>query len=258
MTWSEDVFFKSERGVLKMNRSRNQWITLSAVLFIALLARISVADTVKTKTTTKTVTETSGPAKLAPVHKGKGKKTSRTTASNTTEDTYHSRGSFPIDLSVGPDLLIIPGGAGFGVTAHAVTPITRTLPILVGVETGIDFGAGGGVSNNIFGTTGVTGGGATVIHLLATGIYRIDIASAPKIHPYVGLSMGPAFAFGSDVMFRNTTIAQGRTSVQFEALLRPGVAFDLSQKVSLLVEPKIGIFGGDFMFKPVVAASFAL
>ncbi len=225
-----------------MNRSRNQWITLSAVLFIALLARMSLADT------------------LTSTHKGKGK---RSLSSSSTESvSYPSKNSFPVDLSVGPDMLVIPGGAGFGFTIHAVTPVIHNVPLYVGLETGMDFnagntfsamGAGAAVDQAAAAGLGSIGDSATVMHLLATGVYRFDIVGARKIHPFVGVSMGPALCF-----WKGPAIVGGPATVQFEALLRTGVSFDLTSRLALNVEPKIGVFGGDFMFKPVVAAAFSL
>jgi len=226
-----------------MARTQKQWITLSAVLFIALLARMSVADPV--------------------IQKRKTKKVTRSTASSEMV-VQNSQSSFPIDLSVGPDMMFIPGGAGFGVSVHAVTPVTHTMPLYVGVESGVDFGAGG-VSGALGGLGGlggssIGGGSATVIHMLATGVYRFNLPNARSIHPYAGVSVGPSLAFYSDPTFGGVVVASSTkpSVIQFEALLRAGVSFDLSSTIALNVEPKVGIFGGDFMFRPVVAAAFSL
>lgn len=89
--------------------------------------------------------------------------------------------------------------------------------------------------------------GQTTIPLLATAIYRFENDSG--VHPYVGGAAGLAFSRGD---------IQSDTRVELLAYLRTGVDFEISQMVSIMLEPRIGILDKSFLFAPQVGLSISL
>lgn len=218
---------------------QNQWLRLSIVLLLALIVRVALATDVSASDKPLRVAQATSPAKT----KRAVRSSASTSASASRETVSTASSSFPIDLTAGPGLSFFDGHTGFSINVGATTPVSNKLPIHVGLDFGMSFW-----SENFFSIKG--------INLLGTGIYRFDLAKAPTIHPYVGLSFGPTIMSYSSDNFFFRFVSSSR--VVLALLARPGVGFDLSKTVALNVETKLGILDGAFLFSPVVLASFAL
>lgn len=206
--------------------SQHQWLKLSIILLIALLARMAMG---------------------APSRVPANRQVVRETIQTRTQS---------IDLSVGPGVVVQPdtsglgqgSTAGFALVVGATTPISATFPLHVGIETGLDFWS---PSQNV----GVKG-----IRLLGTAYYKFG-SPRSVVRPYVGLLIGPNItiattSFGLEGF--GIEQSQSQTKVFFELLSRTGVAFDLSPAVSLWVEPRFGLLSDQFAFMAVSGLAFAL
>jgi hypothetical protein len=216
----------------------NQWFTLSIVLLIALMARLSLAET---------------------THKGH-KATKRSTASQTTTTTTTTTETVALpskhnlELSVGPDLAILGDGwgTGIGVQFGILTQVSPTMPLYVGGDFGLNLWSGPTTSFNPM-TGASSSAGMVGLQMLPTAIYRFDIPGTPSIRPYAGISVGPALHFASlgSGLASNTTL-------YFEGLVRPGVEFTVSRRFAVSVEPKLGLLSDQFLFMPTAYATFSL
>lgn len=135
------------------------------------------------------------------------------------------------------------GSAGFSTHFGAVTQLTSDSPLFVGVDFGLQFWS----FDSKQGDRSATG-----LQLLPTAYYNVDWNVESAFQPYVGISAGP------HVYFSRNPVKGQSTSVNFEALLRPGVTFLMAPGLSMNFEPKLGIIGSDFVFLPTIAANLFL
>lgn len=126
----------------------------------------------------------------------------------------------------------VSGLAGFALSGGFLTgPFAKAPEIYIGADVGLDL-------------IGAFGLGATILHLLPTGVYRFK-TSNPKWIPYAGLSMGPSIVMG------------GLSYVAFAFLPRGGVDYILSNTIALNGDLKMGVVGiGGFYFRPTVNVVF--
>ena len=135
------------------------------------------------------------------------------------------------------------GGAGFSTHFGAVTQLTSDSPLFVGLDLGLQFWS----FDSKQGDRSATG-----LQLLPTAYYNVDWNIESAFQPYVGISAGP------HVYFSRNPIKGDSTTINFEALLRPGVTFLMAPGLSMNFEPKIGFIGSDFVFLPTIAANLFL
>lgn len=204
--------------------SHHQWLKLSIVLLLALLARVAMG----------------APApQRAP----------------SVRESVSSRKALPLDLTFGPGIVVMPDTSGFGgssstglaLSLSATTPVARTFPLYVGLETGLDF-----YSPSQFVS-------AKSIRLLPTAFYKFSFGKSP-VHPYAGLLVGINIAFSS---FDNGLggfgfAPQSDSKVYFELLSRFGCSFDLSNLISLWAEPRFGLVSDQFVFMGLTGITFSL
>lgn len=135
------------------------------------------------------------------------------------------------------------GSAGFSTHFGAVTQLTSDSPLFVGLDLGLQF----------WSFSSKTGDrSATGLQLLPTAYYNLDLDIESAFQPYVGISAGP------HVYFSRNPAKGEQTTINFEALLRPGVTFLMAPGLSVNFEPKIGVIGADFVFLPTIAANLFL
>jgi hypothetical protein len=200
---------------------KNQYLVLSIVFLIALLTRLSLGAETNPEVTT----------------------------------TAPKSGGLPVEIFLGPDMAVKSGrlGTGWGFNVGAVTPVFSGIPVYAGVDFGLNFWsyqyAAGFVSRpGITLPTERTVG----VQLLPTAFYRLPVPALGYLHPFFGVSVGPTILVTSGIARRSGT------RLVFEALFRPGLGIDLTEKFSLNIEPKLGLLDGDFLFQPVLSASLAL
>jgi hypothetical protein len=129
-------------------------------------------------------------------------------------------------------------------------------PAYFGFQTGFYHWSTGGTLG--FGGTAINiSGSASAIPLLAAGYYRFHLTD-PNLQLYMGAAIGISITPASASASTNgvTGQSQSDTSVYFMGLLRPGIEFPLAEKVSLAVEPMMGLLKDQFLLMPHAAAQF--
>lgn len=192
--------------------ARNQWVRLSVVLLIALLAKVAWGE------------------------------------GNTLKAGATSPGKrLPFELSIGPGIVTWqasgspsqPGSAGNATGAVVnmgfTTAVSSTVPLQIGADFGLGFLSLNPAVN------------ATYIRLTPTVIYKFDLAKTDVVHPYFGLSVGPNVTILS---VSTGNLNGSSTKAYLEMLTRLGVSFDLSKQLALSMESKLGTLGGDLIFMP--------
>lgn len=182
----------------------------------------------------------------------------------TTESTSNLSDAIPREdakngglyMYVGPGLALYDGGTGWAVNFGALTPAYEGSPLFVGADLGIDRWS---TSVTQIPNASVSAS-STAFQLLPTAIYRFDIAQAPSLHPYVGLSFGPNILVGrgSTTVNGQPAVDKSSTTLYIETLFRPGVFTSLTDSVALQIEPKLGLLGSTFIFLPQVNAFFRI
>lgn len=193
--------------------ARNQWVRLSVVLLIALLAKVAWGEGNTLKA-----------GSAAP-----GKR-------------------LPFELSIGPGIVTWQasgdsknGNLGAGNATGAVvnlgftTAVSSSVPLQIGADFGLGFLSVNPAIN------------ATYIRLTPTVIYKFDLAKTEVVHPYFGLSVGPNVTILS---VSTPGVSGSNTKAYLEMLTRLGVGFDLNKQLSLSMESKLGTIGGDLIFMP--------
>lgn len=223
--------------------AQNQWVRLSVVLLIALLARVALGES-----------KPSHP-KLASSKVASARTPASTTAAQSTHkvETPNS-GRLPFEASFGGGAMAWSAGVtdvtgqpanatGFVTNIGMMVGVSRTAPLYVGLDLGLGFLS---VDNNY---------NATYIRLTPTALYRVNLPDSPSVKPYFGLSIGPNVTVLKATLFNDTAQT---TKVFFEGLTRLGVGFDLTPRLSLSVESKIGILGGDVLFIPCTGVNLSI
>ena len=165
-------------------------------------------------------------------------------------DSNGSSSSIPVKISVGPSLGILSGVVGFGGDVSvAIAPVSG-MPLYVGLESGY-YNWSQSASSSGYSQSGTI----SSVPLLFTGLYAFDLPNSSPLHPYVGLALGMSFTGASA---SGDFLSGSGSAVQFEGLLRPGVALDMGSNIDLAIEPKFGILSSSFVFLPHVDVVFGL
>ena len=136
------------------------------------------------------------------------------------------------------------GNVGLATNFSWVTPLNPSYPIYVGADAALNFW-----NTTANGTRNISGTG---VQLLATAIYKFTLPPIPKIHPYLGLSLGPHIYIGQTISGTSTT------SAFVELLFRPGIQWELSSSLAANFEPKFGVLNSDFMIIPQLTLALAI
>jgi hypothetical protein len=136
-------------------------------------------------------------------------------------------------VTAGLGFAIAGGFAGFAISAGFLTgPFEKAPEIYIGADLGLDL-------------VGAFGFGATIIHLLPTGVYRFKTSNSKWI-PYAGLSIGPSIVS-----------VLGGSYVGFAFLPRGGVDYIVSNNIAINADLKMGVVGlNGFYFKPTANVVF--
>lgn len=137
-------------------------------------------------------------------------------------------------------------GMGFLMGVGVAARVSHTVPLYVGADLGVGFL--GDVAAPF--TPTVTNTGATLVQMMPTIYYRSTVASLPNVRTYLGISIGPNIFVQS--VPTTTATSSSETKVYFQCMLRPGVDLALSNQVSLLFEPKLGVLRSAFIFNPQI------
>lgn len=179
--------------------AQNQWVRLSVVLLIALLARVALGDT-------------------------------QTDARNLTVEVNrpsHSR----LDVSVGPGAVAWSSSLGSttGVVANlgAMYLISQSAPLYIGADFGLGFLSVSPIFN------------ATYIRLTPSLLYKVELPKSQSVHPYFGVSMGPNITvLNGDVAGVKTTDTkvyfEGLTRLGVGFDLTPELGVSVETKVGIL------------------------
>lgn len=208
--------------------ANNQWMRLSVVLLLALIARMALGA----EQDTSVSASAPSPAVAKPVLR---------------EELEPA----PLQISFMPGFSIVGdsssqnGWSSFSGGLNILTPLPTKVPLLVGLELGVDLG-----QTNL-------NQDMSALRALATILFKTSVAGSPSLHPYVGVAIGPQYVVANQVTPGFGTVTEDKR-VFLEAILRVGLSIDVSKDVSLGLEPRAGLTGGSLIFNPLAFANISL
>ncbi len=147
-----------------------------------------------------------------------------------------------VPLSLG--IPLFSGLAGVALHAGMDFKVSRSLPLFIGFETGLDI-----LGNRYYYTDHYTyyGDSSNInIPLLVSALFRFELPRVPTLHPYAGIVAGPYLVLNNG------------TGITFEGMLRPGISWTFAKGMDLHGEPRFGIIGSRFVVQPTVGITFVM
>jgi hypothetical protein len=150
-------------------------------------------------------------------------------------------------LTLMPSLAMIDGTVGFGGSLGLVFSAGRGF--YLGLDTGFYHWSETAYSSSASASVSVNN-----IPVLATFLYKIDTGTV--LRPYMGVSAGVGVTWGSvDISGVGYSTSP---AVSLELLARPGLEIICDHAISFMLEPKLGLLKGSFIFLPQAGIAFSM
>lgn len=163
----------------------------------------------------------------------------RSFAANTSATTVQQVGSQRITLNTSGGLVNTSGFYGGVFLVGVAVPIGRNSPVRMGLDTGVMFGSG------------------AALPILLSMIYETTMKG---VRPYIGGAIGPVIGLGGSSTVFGVPVAGSflGDGVKLAILIRPGVKFDVTEKLDLTVETALGGLTGHFYIAPSLGVQLKL
>lgn len=142
------------------------------------------------------------------------------------------RSGTPVIMDLDGGLIVGGGNALPGIDLQVTARLSTSARLYGGGEFGLFFFSG-------------TGGSAVVIPILAS--ISTEFAGSDKIHPMIGISLGPTLSTGS-----------GFSTARLTFLINPGIRMDIGGATELNAQVRFGAMGSAFVVLPQFGISFAI
>jgi len=146
-------------------------------------------------------------------------------------------------FAVGPQLGVIEGETGYGLSMNFLFDLNDQGNLYGGVQTGFTRWELGKRFSRFEQDVSLL-----AIPVLPTLIYY---SGSGKLRPYIGASIGASFMVVS-------ASSASDSQVFFNGMARLGTDYKVSQRISAFIEPQLGILETTFFFQPILGINFSI
>lgn len=151
--------------------------------------------------------------------------------------SVYGPGGSRVSLNMSGGLATVGGDYGGSFLTGVLVQVDRTVPVRLGLDTGIMFGSGTGLP------------------ILASLVWKVRGDGRKGVQPYIGGAVGPVIGLSGAGAFAGGGFSDG---VKLAILLRPGLSFPVADLMDLKTEITVGGLTGIFYIAPMLGMAVHL
>lgn len=152
-------------------------------------------------------------------------------------------------LSMGTGLAFISNQFGWSVGFSSYKKIDPDKNLYLGLDFGMNFWSLRNQSLPLLSNI-------QELRILPSAYYKLNLEKLKNWKPYIGLAIGIGILHGQGL--ENPNWPSNLKGTLLEVMIKPGIQYELSETLSISIDPHFGWIGGQFMTMPMMNASFLL